>query len=87
MLLSAGIPFMKPNQLHAFAAVAAQLSIRGAARVLGISQPAVTKIVRELERELSDQTKENRELLKLKIDMLRERIESERSRAGRVSFN
>ena len=43
---------MKPNQLHAFAAVAAQLSIRGAARVLGISQPAVTKIVRELEREV-----------------------------------
>lgn len=43
--------------------------------------------VRELERELSDQTKENRELLKLKIDMLRERIESERNRAGRVSFN
>lgn len=43
---------MKPNQLHAFVAVVEQLSIRAAARVLGISQPAVTKIVRELEREV-----------------------------------
>jgi hypothetical protein len=43
--------------------------------------------VGELERELADQTKENRELLKLKIDMLREKIESERSAAGRINFN
>lgn len=43
---------MKNNQLQAFVAVADQLSIRGAARVLGVSQPAVTKIVRELERAL-----------------------------------
>ena len=43
---------MKPNQLLAFVAVVEQLSIRGAARALGISQPAVTKIVRELEREM-----------------------------------
>ena len=43
--------------------------------------------VSELERELADQTKENRELLKLKIDMLREKIESERSAAGRLNFN
>jgi len=43
---------MKPNQLHAFVAVVEQMSIRAAARVLGISQPAVTKIVRELEREV-----------------------------------
>ncbi|MCA3801064.1 LysR family transcriptional regulator, partial [Burkholderia sp.] len=42
---------MKPNQLHAFVAVAAQMSIRGAARQLGVSAPAVTKIIRELERE------------------------------------
>lgn len=42
----------KPNQLNAFVTVAAQQSIRGAARVLGHSQPAVTKIVRELERDL-----------------------------------
>ncbi|CAB3936853.1 LysR substrate-binding domain-containing protein [Achromobacter insolitus] len=43
---------MKPNQLHAFVAVATQRSIRAAARSLGVSAPAVTKIVRELEREL-----------------------------------
>lgn len=43
---------MKANQLLAFVAVAEQSSIRGAARALGISQPAVTKIVRELERAL-----------------------------------
>ncbi|MDN8615456.1 LysR substrate-binding domain-containing protein [Variovorax ginsengisoli] len=43
---------MKPNQLLAFVAVAEQMSIRGAARTLGLSQPAVTKIVRELEREV-----------------------------------
>ncbi|WP_225785532.1 LysR family transcriptional regulator [Xenophilus sp. Marseille-Q4582] len=43
---------MKPSQLQAFAAVAAHQSIRGAARALGVSQPAVTRIVRELEREV-----------------------------------
>jgi DNA-binding transcriptional LysR family regulator len=43
---------VKPNQLNAFVAVAGQLSIRGAARTLALSQPAVTKIVRELEREV-----------------------------------
>lgn len=43
---------MKPNQLNAFSAVATHLSIRGAARALGLSQPGITRIVRELEREL-----------------------------------
>lgn len=43
---------MKPSQLQAFAAVATHQSIRGAARALGVSQPAVTRIVRELEREV-----------------------------------
>lgn len=39
--------------------------------------------VSELERDLADQSKENRELLKLKINMLRERIESERNESER----
>lgn len=43
---------MKPNQLHAFSAVASHLSIRGAARALGLSQPGITRIVRELEHEV-----------------------------------
>jgi LysR family transcriptional regulator, regulator of abg operon len=42
---------MKPNQLLAFVAIAEHLSMRGAARALGVTQPAVSSIVRELERE------------------------------------
>lgn len=42
--------------------------------------------ISELEKELSEQSKENRELLKLKIDMLREQVETERSR-NRLNFN
>jgi hypothetical protein len=42
--------------------------------------------ISELEKDLADQSKENRELLKLKIDLLREQIETERS-ASRVNFN
>ena len=42
--------------------------------------------VTELETELSEQSKENRELLKLKIDLLREQVEAERTRS-RVKFN
>ena len=41
----------------------------------------------ELERDLADQSKENRELLKLKIEMLREKIETERTASRRVNFN
>ena len=41
----------------------------------------------ELERDLADQSKENRELLKLKIDMLREKIETERTASRSVNFN
>ncbi len=40
----------------------------------------------ELEAELGEQSKENRELLKLKIEMLRDQVEAERSRS-RVKFN
>ena len=42
--------------------------------------------ISELEKDLADQSKENRELLKLKIDLLREQIETERSQS-RVNFN
>ena len=41
----------------------------------------------ELEKDLADQSKENRELLKLKIDLLREKIETERSASRIVNFN
>jgi len=40
----------------------------------------------ELEKDLADQSKENRELLKLKIDLLREQVETERA-ANRLNFN
>lgn len=43
---------MKPHQLQAFVAVSRHSSIRGAALALGVTPPAVTKIVHELEREL-----------------------------------
>ncbi len=42
--------------------------------------------VQELEKELGEQSKENRELLKMKINMLREQIETERG-ANRLNFN
>ena len=43
--------------------------------------------VSELEQDLADQSKENRELLKLKIELLREKIETERSTSRLVNFN
>jgi DNA-binding transcriptional LysR family regulator len=43
---------MKPHQLQAFLAVAEHGSIRAAARQLFVSQPAVTRTVRELESNL-----------------------------------
>ena len=44
---------MKNHQLRAFVAVARYKSIRGAARALGLTQPAITRIVRELESDLA----------------------------------
>ncbi len=41
----------------------------------------------DLEKDLADQSKENRELLKLKIGLLREKIESERSVNRLINFN
>ncbi|WP_417561108.1 LysR substrate-binding domain-containing protein [Marinomonas sp.] len=43
---------LKLNQLKAFSEVARQGSIRAASRELGLSQPAVTKAIRELEESL-----------------------------------
>lgn len=43
--------------------------------------------INELEKDLADQSKENRELLKLKIDLLREKIETERITCRIVNFN
>ena len=42
--------------------------------------------ISELEKDLADQSKENRELLKLKIDLLKEQIETARS-SSRINFN
>jgi hypothetical protein len=36
----------------------------------------------ELQKELSEQSEQNRELLKLKIEMTRRQLETERSRAN-----
>ncbi len=43
---------MDPRQLEAFAAVMSVGSVTGAARLLGRSQPAVTRLVQELEAEI-----------------------------------
>ncbi|MGH7980284.1 MAG: hypothetical protein ACREE6_12995, partial [Limisphaerales bacterium] len=40
--------------------------------------------IQELQKELAERNQENRELLKMKIDMMRQQIETER---GRVRFN
>jgi hypothetical protein len=42
--------------------------------------------IQELEKELGEQSKENRELLKLKIDLLKEQMETERGNP-RINFN
>jgi hypothetical protein len=43
--------------------------------------------IQELQKELADRTEENRELLKMKIEMMRQQIESERGQEGRVKLN
>lgn len=42
--------------------------------------------IQQLEKELGEQSKENRELLKLQIDMLKEQVKTERA-ASRINFN
>lgn len=43
--------------------------------------------ISELEKDLADQSKENRKLLELKIDLLRQQIETERAASPRLRFN
>lgn len=47
---------------------------------------AYERRITELEAELGEQSRENRELLKLKIEMLREQVETERTQS-RMRFN
>ena len=42
--------------------------------------------IADLEKDLASQSKENRELLKLKIELLKEQVETERA-ASRIDFN
>jgi hypothetical protein len=77
--------------LSAQQAAAAELT--GLARRLeSVQAPLLERLhayeqrISELEKELGQQSKENRELLKLKIDLIREQIESERS-TNRLNFN
>ncbi|MFM6991532.1 MAG: LysR substrate-binding domain-containing protein, partial [Rhodoferax sp.] len=46
-------PRLKLHQLRDFVAIAQHCSLRGAARALGLAQPALTRSLRELERELN----------------------------------
>lgn len=46
-------PNLKLHHLRDFVAIARQQSVRGAARALGLAQPAITRSLRELERELN----------------------------------
>jgi len=77
--------------LAAQQAAAAELT-EMARRLEAVQTPMLERLrayeqrIQELERDLADQSKENRELLKLKIDLLREKIESERS-VSRLPFN
>jgi 7TM-HD extracellular len=43
--------------------------------------------IQELQKELAERTEENRELLKMKIEMMRQQIESEQGQQGRVKLN
>lgn len=43
--------------------------------------------ISELEKDLADQSKENRELLKMKIDLLKQQIQTEQEATSRIKFN
>ena len=78
--------------LAAQSAAAAELT-ELARRLEAVQTPMLERLrayeqrIGELERDLADQSKENRELLKLKIDLLREKIEAERTASRSVNFN
>ena len=76
-----------------FAQQAASAELTELARRLeSVQAPLIERLrayeqrITELERELSEQSKENRELLKLKIDLLREQIQAETGN-NRLKFN
>ena len=46
------MPRIKLHHLHAFIAIASEGSVHSAARVLGLAQPNLTKVLRELEEEM-----------------------------------
>jgi hypothetical protein len=73
---------------------AAATELTGLARRLeAVQTPLLERLrtyeerISELEKDLADQSKENRELLKLKIDLLRQQIETERAASTRIKFN
>ncbi len=56
MVITTAMSFqIKFHQIRAFVEVARQGSIRGASRTLALSQPALTKAIKELEEGLSAQ--------------------------------
>jgi len=88
------------RELLAAQAVAAAELNELARRLEAVQAPLLERLrayerrMAELETELSEQTKENRELLKLKIGLLRDQVEAERRAdaeraqpSNRISFN
>jgi hypothetical protein len=77
--------------LYAQQAASAELT-ELARRLESVQTPLLERLrayeqrITELERELGQQSKENRELLKLKIDLIREQIQAE-SAGNRLKFN
>jgi hypothetical protein len=76
--------------LHAQQAAAAELT-ELARRLEQVQTPLLERLrayetrIQELEKILAGQTEENRELLKMKIEMIRRQLETERG--GRLNFN
>jgi hypothetical protein len=81
------------NELMAGQQAAAAELTELARRLEAVQTPLMERLrtyekrITELEKDLADQSKENRELLRLKIDMLRQQIETERAATPRMNFN